>query len=124
MKTLATLTLIVATGLSAAAQAQEAIPAEVANRHVGKTGMVCGKVERTRHAQNTEGQPTFLYMGGAYPRHTFSARISSDIRDSFRPTPEELEGQDVCVVGTIARDSNRAEIVVSSASSIKLAQIK
>ena len=51
--------------LTSTAFAQEASPAEQAVRHVGKSGMVCGKVERTRHAQNTEGEPTFLYMGGA-----------------------------------------------------------
>jgi len=124
MKTLATLMLVAATGFAATAQAQEAIQPELANRHVGKTGMVCGKVEKTRHAQNIEGQPTFLYMGGAYPRHTFSARIPNDIRDKFRPTPEELEGKDVCVIGTIARDSSRAEISVSAPTNIKLAQIK
>src|SRR5690606_9622142 len=63
-----------------AAQAQEMIPATHAVRYVGKTGMVCGTVDRTRHATNTEGEPTFLYMGGSYPRHTFSARIPGNIR--------------------------------------------
>ena len=29
--------------------------------------MVCGKVEKTRYAENSEGQPTFLHMGGAFP---------------------------------------------------------
>ncbi|WP_037082602.1 hypothetical protein [Pseudoxanthomonas sp. J35] len=107
-----------------AATAQEAIPAEHAVRFVGKDGMVCGKVEKTRYAQNSEGEPTFLYMGGAFPRHTFSARIPGDQRDKFRPTPEELEGRDICVIGTIRRDASRAEIAVTSPSNIKLATIK
>lgn len=110
--------------LTSVAFAQEAIPAEQAARHVGKSGMVCGKVERTRHAQNTEGEPTFLYMGGNFPRHTFSARIPGSIRDSFRPSPEELQGRDICVIGSIQRDASRAEIVVSSSSDIKLANIR
>ncbi|MGY0632971.1 hypothetical protein [Luteimonas sp. A478] len=100
------------------------IPAAQATRFVGRTGMVCGKVERTRHARNTEGEPTFLYMGGSFPRHTFSARIPNTIRDSFRPTPEELEGQDVCVTGSIQRDASRAEIAVNSPSDIRLADIR
>jgi len=107
-----------------AAMAQEAIPAEQAVRHVGKEGMVCGRVEKTRYAQNTEGEPTFLYMGGMFPRHTFSARIPGDQRGKFKPTPEELEGRDVCVIGTILRDASRAEIAVPSPSNIKLATIK
>ncbi|WP_058834675.1 hypothetical protein [Luteimonas abyssi] len=118
---LAALSTLFAAGSVAA---QDMIPAEQAVRHVGKTGMVCGKVERTRHAQNTEGEPTFLYMGGAFPRHTFSARIPGSIRDNFRPSPEELQGRDVCVVGAIQRDASRAEIAVSSPSNIKLADIR
>ena len=37
---------------------------------------------------------------------------------------EELEGRDICVVGTVMRDASRAEIAVSSPASIKLANLK
>ena len=120
--------LILATPMAPAAPlspvAADAIPAEQAARFVGKDGMVCGKVEKTRYAQNSEGEPTFLYMGGTFPRHTFSARIPGDQRGKFKPTPEELEGRDICVIGTIQRDASRAEIAVTSPSNIKLATIK
>ncbi|SRR5690606_8543707 len=118
---------VIATLLAAmpvAALAQEAVPAEQAVRFVGKDVMVCGKVEKTRWAQNTEGEPTFLYMGGSFPRHTFSARIPGDQRGKFKPAPEELEGRDICVIGTVQRDASRAEIAVTSPSSIKLATLK
>lgn len=108
----------------ASAFAQDAIPAEQAARHVGKEGMVCGRVEKTRFAQNAEGEPTFLYMGGHFPRHTFSAKIPGTQRNSFKPTPEQLEGRDVCIIGAIMREANRAEILVTSPSKIKLAEIK
>lgn len=104
--------------------AQSAIPAEHAVRFIGSTGMVCGTVERTRHATNTEGEPTFLYMGGSFPRHAFTARIPGSIRDTFRPAPEDLRGQDVCISGAIQRDATRAEITVGSAADIKLADIR
>lgn len=100
------------------------IPPEHANRFVGQNGMVCGKVERARYAQNSEGEPTFLYMGGAFPRHTFSARIPGSSRASFDFAPESLEGEDVCVIGAIARDSSRAEIVVSGPADLRLATIR
>ena len=119
-----TLLAVLLAATPAIALAQDAVPAEQAVRFIGKDVMVCGKVEKTRYAQNTEGEPTFLYMGGAFPRHTFSARIPGDQRDKFKPTPEELEGRDVCVIGTIKRDASRAEIAISSPSSIKLATIK
>ena len=68
---------VLATSASSAfAQSNEMIPPEMAPRSVGKDGMVCGKVEKARYAEGSEGQPTFLYMGGAFPRHTFSARIA------------------------------------------------
>lgn len=123
LKTLPVLAVLLAAS-PLAALAQEAVPAEQATRFIGKDVMVCGKVEKTRWAQNTEGEPTFLYMGGAFPRHTFSARIPGDQRGRFKPTPEELEGRDVCVVGTVQRDASRAEIAVTSPSSIKLANLK
>lgn len=111
-------------GCAFTAFAQDAIRPDQAARHVGQSGMVCGKVEKTRYAENSEGQPTFLHMGGAFPRHTFSARIPQDQRDKFRPSPEELEGRDVCVLGTIQRDASRAEIAVRSPGDVKLATIK
>ena len=118
------LTALLLAGCASTAFAQDAIRPEQAARHVGQSGMVCGKVEKTRYAENSEGQPTFLHMGGAFPRHTFSARIPQDQRDKFRPSPEELEGKDVCVVGTIQRDASRAEIAIRSPSDVKLATIK
>ena len=107
-----------------AATAADAIPAEDAVRFVGKEGMVCGQVEKTRYALNSQGEPTFLYMGGAFPRHTFSARIPGADRGKFGFPPESLEGKDVCVIGSIQRDSSRALIEVTSPSGLKLANIK
>ena len=111
-------------GAASTALAQDVIRPDEANRHVGQTGMVCGKVEKTRYAENSEGQPTFLHMGGSFPRHTFSARIPQEQRGKFKPSPEELEGKDVCVLGTIQRDASRAEIAIRSPGDIKLATIK
>ena len=118
------LALLLLGGCAFTALAQDPIRPEQAARHVGQSGMVCGKVEKTRYAENSEGQPTFLHMGGSFPRHTFSARIPQDQRDKFRPSPEELEGRDICVVGTIQRDASRAEIAVRSPNDVKLATIK
>ncbi|WNH43129.1 MULTISPECIES: hypothetical protein [unclassified Xanthomonas] len=118
------LVLLLAASPSTFAQSQQMIPPEMATRFVGKDGMVCGKVEKAKYAQNSEGEPTFLYMGGMFPRHTFSARIAGADRSKFGFPPETLEGKDVCVIGKIERDSSRAEIQVSAPSSLKLATIK
>ena len=116
--------LMPAAPASSQSQIDNAIPADMASRFTGKAGTVCGKVGKARFAENTEGTPTFLYMGGNFPRHTFTARIPGDARAKFKPAPEELEGKDVCVIGTIERDSSRAEIVVNSPSNLKLATIR
>ena len=105
-------------------QIDNAIPADMAVRFAGKAGTVCGTVGKARFAENSEGTPTFLYMGGNFPRHTFTARIPGDARAKFKPAPETLEGKDVCVIGNIQRDAARAEIVVSSPSNLKLATIR
>ena len=113
-------------GLLAAlpAAASEMIAPETAVRHIGKDGLVCGLVERGRYAEGSEGQPTFLHMGGTFPRHTFSARIPGSARGSFDFAPETLQGKTICVTGRIQRDASRAEIEVRSPAAIKLATIK
>ena len=116
--------LMPASPANSQSQVDNAIPADMATRFTGKAGTVCGKVGKARFAENAEGTPTFLYMGGSFPRHTFTARIPGDARAKFKPAPEELEGKDVCVIGTIQRDSSRAEIVVNSPSNLKLATIR
>ena len=108
----------------AAAAADEMIPPENAPRFAGKDGLVCGLVERGRYAEGSEGQPTFLHMGGAFPRHTFSARIPGSARGNFSFDLMSLEGKTVCAIGKIQRDASRAEIEVTSPSSLKLANIK
>ncbi|KAG1388434.1 hypothetical protein G6F59_015962 [Rhizopus arrhizus] len=47
-------------------------------------------------------------MGGAFPRHTFSARIAGENRGKFSFPLETLEGKTVCVIGKIQRDASRA----------------
>lgn len=114
--------------LSPAARAADAItdaiPADNAPRFTGRSGTVCGKVERARYAEKTEGEPTFLYMGGQFPRHKFTVRIQGSDRAKFNPAPETLEGKSVCAIGEIKPDSSRAEIVVSSPSNLKIAAMR
>lgn len=124
IRTTRILVALLAASCVSAAAAQSVIRPEHAVRHAGQTGMVCGKVEKTRYAENSEGQPTFLHMGGSFPRHTFSARIPQELRGRFKPSPEELEGRDVCVLGTIQRDASRAEIAIASPNDVKLATIE
>jgi hypothetical protein len=121
---LLTAAVLATASFNAAADTAEMIPPENAARFAGKDGMVCGKVEKARYAEGSEGQPTFLHMGGAFPRHTFSARIAGANRGKFGFPLESLEGKTVCVIGKIQRDSSRAEIEVTAPAGLKLANIK
>lgn len=116
--------VLAAASSTALAASGEMIPPENAARFAGQDGMVCGKVEKARYAEGSEGQPTFLHMGGAFPRHTFSARIPGSARGNFSFDLMSLEGKTVCAIGKIARDASRAEIEVTSPSNLKLANIK
>lgn len=121
---LKTATLLLGLGVAGVACASDMIPPEQAVRHLGKEGLVCGKVERARYVEGAEGQPTFLHMGGAFPRHTFSVRIPGSARGSFGFDLETLQGKTICANGLIARDASRAEIEVRSSAALKLASIK
>lgn len=100
------------------------MPAVEARNHVGARGTVCDRVDKVRYAQNTEGSPTFLYMGGKFPRHTFTVRVPGDSRDKFSPSLESLEGKDICAIGAITQDSTRAAIEVTAPAQLKLATIR
>lgn len=90
------------------------IPADQAPNFVGKDATVCGKVESARYNENSEGQPTFLYLGGKFPAHKFSIRINGEHRGKFSPPPEQNEGKMVCTTGRVGRaPGNRAEMTIT-----------
>ena len=96
------------------------IPAVQAEQFVGKEGTVCGVVDGARFAENAEGQPTFLFMGGNFPGHKFSARIWGRDRGDFSEAPETLAGRAVCVTGEIRTANGRPEIVIRGARNLKV----
>ncbi|MCZ8166680.1 hypothetical protein [Silanimonas sp.] len=96
------------------------IPVVQAAQFVGKEGTVCGVVDGARFAENAEGQPTFLFMGGNFPGHKFSARIWGRDRGDFNPAPDTLTGKTVCVTGEIRTSNGRPEIVVRGARNLKV----
>lgn len=96
------------------------IPATQAGELVGRRGTVCGVVATARYAENAEGQPTFLFIGAAFPNHPFSARIWGRDRAKFTLDLTTLAGKTVCVTGEIGRANNRPEIVVRSPDKLEV----
>lgn len=111
------LALAVLPGATMAAGPQ--VMAEDAKRFTGKTATVCGKVESAKYAQNAEGEPTFLHLGAAFPRHPFQVRINGSDRGSFGFAPEEaLAGELICATGRVVAKSGRAEMLIKSPSEL------
>lgn len=111
------LALVALPGVTLAAGAQ--VMATDAKHFTGKTATVCGKVESAKYAQNAEGQPTFLHLGAAFPRHPFQVRINGSDRDSFGFAPEEaLAGELVCATGRVVAKSGRTEMLIKSPSDL------
>ncbi|GIX39191.1 MAG: hypothetical protein KatS3mg128_0240 [Silanimonas sp.] len=96
------------------------VPAAQAAEFIGREATVCGEVSSARFAETAEGQPTYLFIGGAFPNHPFSARIWGRDRDKFEVDLTSLAGKTVCVTGEIGRSNNRPEIVVRGARNLRV----
>ena len=118
------LAALAATAPLAPAEASRAIRAEIpaaqAEQFIGREGTVCGVVAGARFAENAEGQPTFLFLGAAFPNHPFSARVWGRDREALGVDLDALTGRTVCVSGDITSSNNRPEIVVRGARSLKV----
>jgi hypothetical protein len=101
---------------SAHAQGRSQVPIAKAGEHVGEDVTVCGPVDSARQAKNSEGEPTFLHMGGAFPRHLFSARIWGADLPKFSLDVDSVAGKTACISGKVEVANNRPEIVVTQPS--------
>jgi hypothetical protein len=106
---------------AAPAAAQTTVGAANAATVVGKGATVCGKVESFRYSENVEGQPTFLHLGGVFPKHTFAVRINGADRGKFDPLPDTLVGRMICVTGSVAfAQGNVPEMVITGPGDLTL----
>lgn len=103
------------------AQAQTTVGAANAATVVGKGATVCGKVESTRFNENSEGQPTFLHLGAAFPKHTFAVRVNGADKGKFEPALDTLVGRMICVTGNVAfAQGNVPEMTISNPAELTL----
>ena len=88
---------------------------------IGKDATVCGNVDSARYNENSDGQPTFMHFGGAFPRHKFAVRIDGTDRANFSVVPEQMVGRMVCVAGRIGRAAgDRAEMIIAGPDALQL----
>jgi hypothetical protein len=112
------------TGAPAASETPPPAPLswEEASRHVGKEVTVCGPVMDAHYAETSNGKPTFINIGKAYPD---PARLTIVIwghdRDEFSADPAQLYlDQTICVSGLIEEYQGLIEIEVSDPAQIEI----
>jgi len=100
----------------------DAISWNDASRFIGQTKTVCGNVVRTTFAESTNGQPTYLDVGRAYPDPSrFSVVIWGNQRGNFPSPPETMyRGKTICVNGVINTYQGVAQIEVRTPAQIEI----
>lgn len=106
--------------------AQAAVPTgnitpEEAIQHIGQQVTVCGKVFGGKYLDKSNGTPTLLNIGAAYPNSPFTVVIFGDNRAQFPYKPEDyLDGKNICVTGKVKEYKGKAEIVVEKPEQISI----
>lgn len=92
---------------------QQTIPLEDVSKHIGDSVTVCGKVSGGRFIETAKNTPTFINLGQAFPNHSLTIMIWSDVRKQFETAPEVLfRDKEICVTGRIELFREKAQIVL------------
>jgi hypothetical protein len=92
-----------------------------AKDHTGEKITVCDKVFGTRFLENSNGQPTFLNLGAAYPNSPFTIVIFGTELANFKEKPEVFyNNKKVCATGLIKEYNGKPEMILSNESEIKI----
>lgn len=93
-----------------------------AKYHIGERATVCGYIVDSRYASTSNGQPTFLNMGNAYPNSDrFTVVIWGSNRSNFASSPESYYyGKYICVTGLITEYQGVPQIEASYSSQIQI----
>jgi len=87
----------------------------------GRTATVRGVVVSTKYASWSNGSPTFLDLGAAYPSsRRFTVIIWGRNRANFRAPESRYYGRTICIRGVVARYDDHYQIEARSPSQITL----
>jgi len=117
---LALASLFAASPTSARDAVRGEIPAAQAAQFIGRDATVCGVVAGSRFSEFAEGQPTVLYIGGAFPQHQFSVRVWARHREAIGEHLAALTGKTVCATGQIGTANNLPEISIRRAGDFEV----
>lgn len=95
--------------------------AEQASKKVGDSIKVCDKIYGGRFFETSNGSPTLLNMGAAYPASPLTVMIPGEVRIKLGYAPEQqLKDKNVCVLGKVILFKEKPEIIVYNVSQIKV----
>ena len=98
---------------------QASIPAADAAKNLGKKVTICDKIFGGRYFEKSDGAPTLLNMGAAYPNNPFTFVIHGEDRKKFSYKPEEwLINKEVCVTGEIIDYKGKPEMIVTDSTQV------
>src|SRR5690348_9161301 len=87
---------------AAAAKAQQPISIDSLRSHVGDSVTVCTKIFGGIYLERSNGTPTLLNAGAAYPNAPLTIMIGPDARKLFAEAPETFyKDKQVCITGKI-----------------------
>lgn len=93
-----------------------------ASQHVGETVSIYGSVAGSTYASTSNGQPTYIDIGVAYPDiNRVSIVVWGEDRGNFSPSPEDMcLGKTICVTGEVYIYNDACNIKVVSPSQIQI----
>lgn len=93
-----------------------------ASKYLGRTATIYGPIVNSTVASSSNGSPTYLDMGAAYPAsNRVSIVIWEEDAHNFPQSPVSMyEGKTVCVTGEVYSYSGACNIKVTSPSQIKV----
>ena len=107
--------------ISLCISAQNKIAIEEASKHIGETVMICDKIYQGKFIEDSKTQPTFLKMGGVYPKHKITILINFKDRKNFTDKPETYYVEkDVCITGKIVEFKGKPQIIISKPTEIQI----
>ena len=99
-----------------------AISWQEASQHIGETVSVYGPVVDADYAESSNGQPTFIDLGAAYPDASrVTLVVWGENRGAFPDAPESMyAGKTLCVTGEIYVYNDACNIKVTSPSQVQV----
>jgi hypothetical protein len=112
--------VLVVTFICSTGFAQTFTPEE-AGKHVGDSVKVCGKIFGGRFLETSNGAPTLLNMGAAYPKNPFTIWVAGTVRAKMGTALEiTLKDKDVCVTGVVTLYKEKPEMKVFDSAQIEV----